>query len=141
MKQVEKVLHAAQASACAPALPLVDDMPELVENNDNVVLDDKEEDDVVITLDEPERMAPNQRERIIRQRTQEQLASRKIKVGYHHGKLNPLPASWRYPPGLTLIQLCHLWPVGSPRENVPALRKMRPALLPTLINMVGPGLR
>ena len=37
MKQVKKVSHAAQASACAPALPLVEDMPELVEKNDNCI--------------------------------------------------------------------------------------------------------
>ena len=50
-------------------------------------------------------------------------------MGYHHGKFNPLPASWRYPPGLTLIGLCHLWLVGSPRENVPAFKKIVTGLI------------
>ena len=58
-------------------------MPELVEKNDGIVSDnDNEEEDVVLALAKPEHMYPNRRARIIRQRTQEQLASRKIKVGY-----------------------------------------------------------
>ena len=55
--------------------------------------------------------------------------SRKLKVGYHHGKFNPLPASWRYPPGLTLIQLINLWLIGSPKEHIPQLRKIPTSLL------------
>ena len=47
-----------------------------------------------------------------------------MKVGLHHGQFSPLLASWRYLKGLTVIQLIHLWLIGSPKEHVPPLRKI-----------------
>ena len=74
-------------------------------------------------------MMPNKRARIIKQATKEQIASRKIKVGFHHGHFNPLPASWKIPKGLTVIQLMNLWLVGSENEHVPPFRKLTRGLL------------
>ena len=126
LEKVSEVSRTAQLSPRATALPH-DDLPELGESGG--FISDEGEEDMILLLDEPERMPPKKRARIIQQRTQEQLTSRKLKVGYHHGKFNPLPASWRYPPGLTLIQLINLWLIGSPKEHVPQLRKIPTSLL------------
>ena len=129
MEQMAEVSRTAQASVCAPAFPPTEDMPELSGKNDGIVLDEEDEEDVVLTLEEPERMAPAQRDQIICQLTQEQLARRKIKASFHHGKFDPLPVLWQYPPGLPLIGLCNLWLVGSPREHVPAFKNVQTGLI------------
>jgi hypothetical protein len=126
LEKVSEVSRTAQVGATAPPPPH-DDLPEIGESGG--FISDEDEDDVVLLLDEPERMSPKKRARIIQQRTQEQLSVRKLKVGFHHGKFNPLPASWRYPPGLTLIQLIHLWLIGSPKEHVPPFRKIPTSLI------------
>ena len=127
LEKVSEVSRTAQASPGVTALGPHDDVLELGESGG--FISDEEEEDIVLLLDEPERMPPKKRARIIQQRTQEQLSSRNLKVGFHHGKFNPLPASWRYPPGLTLIQLINLWLMGSPNEHVPQLRKIPTSLL------------
>ena len=48
------------------------------------------------------------KERRIRKETQKQMKRRKLTVGYHHGKLNPLPPNWKYPK-VNLVQLIHMW--------------------------------
>ena len=87
---------------------------------------DAEEEDVERQLlDDPAaRMCPRKRARIVERRTREQLAGRKIRVGFHHGHFNPLPASWKMPKRLTVLQLANLWLVGCEREHVPPLRKL-----------------
>ena len=82
-----------------------------------------EEENVVLELDRPERLA-DQQARFVWQRTKEQLSSRKMKVGFHHGHFNVLPASWRYPHTLTVIQLINIWLIGMEKEHVPPLRKI-----------------
>jgi len=57
-------------------------------------------------------------------RTSQQLKARKFTIGYHHGILNPLPSTWRYPEGITLIQLTNLWLLGVIDQNVPPLGKV-----------------
>ena len=121
IEKVSEVSRASQESPGELARSPFDDLPEVGDGGGCVSGD---EDDVVIALDEPERMAPNKHSRIVKQHTQEQLSSRTLKVGYHHGRFNPLPASWRYPKGLTIIQLMNLWLIGSKTEHVPPLRKL-----------------
>ena len=72
-------------------------------------------------------MAPVKRAQIIKQLTNEQLANRTIKVGFHHGHFDPLPASWKTPKGLTVIQLVNLWLVGSKNEHVPPSKAFTPS--------------
>ena len=86
LEKASEVARVAQAPTSAPALAA-----ECEEGTSGHVSD--EEEDVVIALDEPARMAPSKRARIIKRRTDEQLSARKVKVGYHHGRFNPLPAS------------------------------------------------
>ena len=47
--------------------------------------------------------------------------NRKIEVGFHQGNVNLLPASWRHPTGLNVIQLINLLLVGSEKEHFPPL--------------------
>ena len=127
LEKVSQVSSAAQVPPAVLAPPLCDDPVEF--GHDSGCVSDNEEEDIVLALDEPERMAPNKRARIIKELTTHQLASRKIKVGYHHGQFNPLPASWKLPKGLTVIQLVNLWLVGSKKEHVPPLRRLSPRLM------------
>ena len=84
---------------------------------------DEEEEDVEREL-ESDTTCPRERARLVERRTREQLARRRIKVGFHHGHFNPLPASWKLPKSLTVLQLAHLWLVGCEREHVPPLRRL-----------------
>jgi len=65
-------------------------------------------------------------DQLTRERTRKQLKERKITIGWHHGRMNPLPADWQYPNGVTLIQLINLWLIGIQRDNVPPLQKVSP---------------
>ena len=49
------------------------------------------------------------------------MKSRTLTMGYHHGKLNPLPSTWQYSNGCTVIQLMNLWLIGNRKEDVPTL--------------------
>ena len=126
LDKLTQVSSAVQASPAVPALPPHD--PADLGDSGEFVSDDEEED-IGLMLDEPEQMPPRKRARIIRERTKEQLANRKIKVGFHHGQFNPLPASWKFPKGLTVIQLAGLWLVGSEKEHIPPLGTMPTQLL------------
>jgi hypothetical protein len=53
------------------------------------------EDEIVITFDERAPTVAANRTRIAE--TRRQLKRRKLTVGLHHGKLNVLPANWKYP--------------------------------------------
>jgi hypothetical protein len=67
------------------------------------------EEEIVITFDERAPTEEVNRTRITK--TCRQLKHRKLTVGLHHGKLNMLPANWRYP-NMTLVQLIHLYLMG-----------------------------
>ena len=82
----------------------------------SILDEDEEEDEVVIQF--VDEATSNQ---LSLDRTKKQLKLRKYSVGLHHGRLNPLPSEWRYPKGLTLIQLINLWLIGVKDQNVPPL--------------------
>ena len=69
------------------------------------------------------------RDRIVRETTAEQMKRRPLSLGYHHGKLNPLPSSWQIPTGCTVIQLVNMWLLGHKEENIPPLGMMSPDLV------------
>ena len=82
------------------------------------------EDDVLIFLEDEDKGANNMvdnpnilstgaRDRIVRQKNSKQMKSCTLTMGYHHGKLNPLPSTWQYLNGCTVIQLMNLWLVGN----------------------------
>ncbi len=76
------------------------------------------EEEIVITFDERTPTAMANHSRVME--TRRQLKRRKLTVGFHHGKLNVLPADWTYPK-MNLVQLIHLYQMGSPSEGVTAL--------------------
>ena len=69
-------------------------------------------------VDNPNILSTGARDRIVRQKTSKQMKSRTFTIGYHHGKLNPLPSTWKYPNSCTIIQLIDLWLIGNRKENV-----------------------
>ena len=89
--KVSEVSRATQAVPTAPPLPPFDDEPASALGDAEGFVSDEEED-VVLELDRLERLAAQQA-RFVRQRTKEQLSSRKRKVGFHHGHFTVLPAS------------------------------------------------
>ena len=95
LKKLDALLQEVSLVSCAPsggpALPAAEAMLDLGCHGGFVV--EEEEEDVVFTLNKPERMSPNKCTRIIHQTTREQLAKHSVKDGFHHGLFNPLPAS------------------------------------------------
>ena len=80
------------------------------------------DEEVVITFEEC--LTASQQESAQKSKaaeTRRQLKRRKLTVGFHHGKLTVLPASWKYPK-MNLVQLIHLYQMGSPSEGITALR-------------------
>ena len=51
------------------------------------------------------------------------VKKRQLKVGYHHGTLNPLPVSWKFA-SMTSLQLVHNWFIGDLKRNIPPLRTL-----------------
>lgn len=83
----------------------------------------EDEEDIIITL---ENVSIGARDQIVRQQTSDQLKRQTLTMGYHHGRCNPLPSTWRYPKGATVIQLMNLWLVGNRSEHVPPLAIVGP---------------
>ena len=82
------------------------------------------EDDIVLFLEDcdkgsnnmvynPNLLSTGARDRIVRQKTSKKMKSRTLTMWYHHGKLNMLPSTWKYPKGCTVIQLMKLWLIGN----------------------------
>ena len=122
MEAMASAVESRAATASQPTLlaPLDDDAAEPPANEAGFVSD--EEEDVVLEVDRP--LTKKRRDAIIRERTAKQIKRRKVTVGYHHGRFNVLPSSWRYPKGGTVIQLITLWLIGNKKEHVQALRKI-----------------
>ena len=58
-------------------------------------------------------------ESIIRDRMTQQMKKKKWMVSFHHGKLNPLPSTWEFPKGLTMINLMNMWLMGKRKRKHP----------------------
>lgn len=58
--------------------------------------------------------------------THTQLKKRAVLVGFHYGKLSPLPSLWCYPKVMNMIQLITLYQLGNPMDGIPPLRLVRP---------------
>ena len=89
-----------------------------------------EEDEIEFTLEVEREMCELLKQKAIKEKTQKQLKERKksfVACGFHHGHLNPLPASWKYPKGLRLFQMITVFLMGSPSEGVPALKFVKRA--------------
>ena len=51
-------------------------------------------------------------------KTKQVVKKRKFTVGFHHGKLSPLPATFKWPK-MTTFQLCVNWLIGNVEESIP----------------------
>lgn len=90
-----------------------------IEESAHFELSNEEDEDIVLPFVDDGTL-----HQLTSKRTIQQLKARKLTLGYHHGILNPLPSTWRYPIGITLIQLINLWLLGVIDQNVPPLRKV-----------------
>ncbi len=90
----------------------------ILEESAHFELSNEEDEDVVlpfvddVTLDQ-----------LTSKRTSLQLKARKFTIDYHYGILNPLPSTWCYPKGITLIQVINLWLLGVNDQNVHRLER------------------
>ena len=116
------LLHSTALSPGEPKHKEIYDTGGLVDIEDDVLFLLEDEDKGANNMvDNPNILSTGTRDRIVRQKTSKQMKSRKLTMGYHHGKLNPLPSTWQYPNGCTVIQLMNLWLIGNRKENVPPL--------------------
>ena len=53
------------------------------------------------------------------------LSSRRLTMGFHHGRLQVLPPTWKFPK-MTIKQLVDNWYVGNKKESVPPLKLLEP---------------
>ena len=95
------------------------DASDSIEESAHFELSCEEDEDIVLPFVDDGTL-----DQLTSKRTSQQLKARKSTLGYHHGILNPLPSTWRYPKGITLIQLINLWLLGVIDQNVPPLRKV-----------------
>ena len=91
----------------------------MVEENTNYDgLDIDEEEDVCITVNKYNLM----KQQFIHDKTKKQLKRRKttsgLLAGYHHGHLDPLPLTWKYPTKMNVIQMITLFQMVHPSEGV-----------------------
>jgi len=96
-----------------------DEIDNILEESAHFELSNEEDEDIVLPFVDDGTL-----DQLTSKRTSQQLKARKFTIGYHHGKLNPLPSTWRYPKGITLIQLINLWLLGVNDQNVPPLGKV-----------------
>ena len=54
----------------------------------------------------------------IRDISTRQLKKRKLTVGLHHGKLNPLTSTWEFPKGLNMINFMNMLLMGNRKEKI-----------------------
>ena len=59
---------------------------------------------------------------INRDRTTQKFKKQTFTVGLNNGKLNPLPSTWEFPKGLTMINLMNMWIMVNRKENIPPLQ-------------------
>ena len=59
---------------------------------------------------------------IIRDKMTQELRKRKLTVGLQNGNLNPLPSTWEFSEGFTMINLMNMWFMGNRKENTPPLQ-------------------
>ena len=93
------------------------------DNNDwceeQLTVGDDDEDDNINDVNKTA-----EEEQLILQRARntssESVKRRKLKVGYHHGKLNPLPKNWKFS-SMTSLMLIQNWFIGDLNRNIPPL--------------------
>ena len=52
------------------------------------------------------------------------MNKRKFTIGLHHRRVNPLPAKFKFPKGMTLFQLVTNWLIGNINQNIPLFQHL-----------------
>ena len=53
------------------------------------------------------------------------LSSRRLRMGYHHGRLQVLPPRWTFPK-MNIKQLVDNWYIGNKKESIPPMKLLQP---------------
>ena len=53
------------------------------------------------------------------------LSSRRLTMGFHHGRLQVLPPTWTFPK-MNIKQLVDNWYIGNNKESIPPLKLLQP---------------
>ena len=108
------LLRSTAISSSEPKHIEIDDTGGFVDIEDDVVFfleyEDKGSNNMV---EKPNILSTGARDRIVRHKITKQMTSRTLTMGYHHGKLNSLPSTWKYLNGCTVIQPMNLWLIGN----------------------------
>ena len=113
-----------------PALPPseIDNSGTLCITNEDTALENVLESIIPdeLTNDEPIQEASNalmnNRTRTIQESL---LSSRRLRMGYHHGRLQVISPTWTFPK-MSVKQLVDNWYVGNKKESVPPLKLLDP---------------
>ncbi len=65
---------------------------------EGVAIHEEVDDDIVLPF-----IDQSTSDQLVRLQTAKQLKERQYSIGWHHGRMNPLPSSWQYPAVMTLI--------------------------------------
>ena len=118
-------------------------------NNDELIIPDEDEDGLwcdqqltnAANADSASQSAQSAEQlQLNRRRAQERAAAtvkkRKLKVGYHHGKLNPLTSTFQFAP-MTCLQLIQNWFIGDLNRNIPPLYSLDSKHVEFMVNGKG----
>ena len=100
---------------------------EKIHNPTSLVCIEDESLDYDIHSQGQDNLPDNKAAQLKRKHAEQQLKQRKLSCGFHHGRLNPLPSSWEFPPNLPIVHMINIWFCGDPKFNVPPLRCLRRA--------------
>jgi hypothetical protein len=125
-QKLDQLIERAMMPVAMPSQNSQNEINQFVEDYNNCDgLDIDEEEDVCITVTDYNAME----QQLVHDKTKEQLKRRKttggLLVGYHHGHLNPLPSSWKYPTKMNVIQMITLFQMGNPSEGVAPLKLLK----------------
>ena len=103
------LMRSTSLSSSEPKHIEIDDTGGFVDIEDDVVFFLKDEEKGANTMVEnPNILSTGAIDRISNKKTSKQMKICTLTMGYHHGKLNPLPPTWKYTNGCTVIQLMKL---------------------------------
>ena len=117
---------------CLPeGAPRMDEVTTHMEevDDDNDIEGDLEEGFYELDVHEEGVLIEQARDAMVKKANKKILAGRQknsMYYGFHHGHINPLMETWRYPKHMSLKSLISLWLVGVPCDQVPPLRFLKP---------------
>ena len=103
------------------------DMAEPEDSNNDFIIEDEGEIETA-NMDDAEVERSREEQCVIQQRvaraSMQAVRKRQLRLGFHHGKLQCLPAHWKFP-RMTCKQLFENWFLGNKRDNIPPLALLK----------------